>query len=359
MNDVEFVALELPGRTILTPKEKDMQLTLFGKIVKITEKKKRCPYCKQWLKVIDGRHLSRCQEYIKSISLNEGGKEIRLIDGLEKLTPFKKVEYLDLGENHILPIFQKEGEWFSLRIQFRDALGINPSTMRELYRTLRAEELVPNWHSLTTPRSITRRVLERDFEGVISTDAFPTVRSFVLLRVPDMIILAGRSQSEASNRVLLILAHRYWDNVKWTTELIYKLRKTETEPEKLFMIVCLMRGIILEKIAPQRHYRIAGTITTIRPDFKIWDKYIIEINEEYDSKQHQQARDNPRGRFFLRMGKKYIPFTNREIRFNVFGCVQEFIDILINDGIDFWKKENKALVPEFLDLLRKNKVLKK
>jgi len=307
-------------------------------------KGKKCKYCKQYFKVLDGRHYSRCKEYIKQIPFKKGGKEIRLIDGLEHISPVEKIEFLDLGNGTILPIFNMKGEWYALRIQFRDILEMKKNAMNQLYKTLKEEELLPNWFSLTSPKRITRRVLLRDFEGVISDHPFPTMSSFVLLRVPDMIILASRAETITSNRILLVLAHKWWGNAKWITELIFKLNTTDTFPEKMFMIGCLSIGIILEKIEPQRHYggyRIMGTTHAVRPDFKIWDKFIVEINEEYDLSQHQQGRDNPRQRFFLEKGKMYIPYTNREIRHNLEGCLINFRNILIKHGVDFWKDDEK------------------
>jgi len=305
-------------------------------------KGKKCEYCKRYFKVLDGKHYSKCKEYIKQIPFNKGGKELRLIDGLEHISPAEKIELLDLGNETILPIFNMKGEWYALRIQFKDVLKMNPITMRTLYKALKEEELLPNWFSLTSPKRITRRVLLRDYEGVLSANAFLTMSSFVLLRVPDMIVLASRAETRTSNRILLILAHKWWGNAKWVTELIFKLNTNDTFPEKMFMIGCLSIGIILEKIEPQRHYggyRIAGTTHAVRPDFKIWDKFIVEINEEYDPNQHQQGRDNPRQRFFLEKGKIYIPYTNREIRHNLEWCLDSFRNILIKHGIDFWKNK--------------------
>lgn len=304
-------------------------------------KGKKCEYCKQYFKVLDGKHYSKCKEYIKQIPFKKGGRELRLIDGLEHISPAEKIEFLELGNETILPIFNMKGEWYSLRVQFRDILEMKTSAMTSLYKTLKEEKLLPNWFSLTPSKRITRRILLRDYEGVISNDSFHTMSSFVLLRVPDMIVLSSRAETKTSNRVLLILAHKWWGNAKWITELLFKLNTNDTFPEKMFMMGCLSIGIILEKIEPQRHYggyKIAGTTHAIRPDFKIWDKFIVEINEEYDPDQHQQERDNPRQRFFLKKGKIYIPYTNREIRYNLEYCLNDFREILIEHDIDFWKK---------------------
>lgn len=331
--------------------EKNTQLDLSGKLVKIKEKKEQCPYCYKFLKIVDSRHLLRCPKYRQTLPL-ETQNRLNTVDSILMSTTLylpKEHSQIILPNEKILDFIYVDGQFVGFLPQLSDALGENYDATRMRYKRLCSKEIAPNMFGITYQKKITTKRLLRNFNTELGVRIDLRAKTRILLREDDMIFLASKStKAKDADLIVKYLIDFALKAKYWITDLIYKLGRCNNREFK-FLCAWLRLGWALEEIEPQRWYRLPTTNRRI--DFRFADgKLLVGLD---NVKEHDRFRDITTDREFVEKGKLFLRFDNSEVDENPLKVVRDIIRIAKKREI-YIKQE---VLPTFIKgfLIKKNK----
>lgn len=330
--------------------EKSKQISLFGRIVERKEKQKECPYCHNFYKFIDSRHLIHCKSYRKNLPVREE-KALNLIDSIlmsSSLYLPKDTSQITLPNGDILDFIFVDGEFCGFLPQLSEALGEKYDTTRIRYNRFCKSELIPNIYEISYQKRITRKRLLRDFPSEHNVRLEKGGKSLILLREDDMIYLSSQANSKRAKLTTKLLINYFLKAKKWICDFIYKLGRCNNR-EFLFLCAWLRLGYALEEIEAQRWYRLPNT--TRRVDFRLHEGEILIELDARELELHDPYRDKTTDRWFISKGKVIIRFMNSEIDKNPLKCVRETINITKELGIQI----KELILPTFIKGFKKNK----